>query len=161
MVDSYFPLANGDRRGLNGFNAQLAEQDRSAYDIDNGIHGTDLMKMNVLHRNAMNFPFRFRDFLKYSKGERLNGLFKPGMLNEPGNILVRSVFMMMVMRMSMIVTMTMAVAVIMHMHMSVRMFVMRVVMGMLIYMCVVMFMDMAIHTFMVMGMRMFMPVLLM
>lgn len=156
MVDSYFPFAYGDRRGLNGFNTQLAEQNRSADNIDNGVHGTDLMKMHVLHRHAMNFPFRFRDFLEYSKGEFLNGLFKPGMLNELGNILVRSVIMMMVMRMSMIVAMAVAVI----MHMSVRMIVMRMVMSMLIHMCVVMYMDMAMHTFMVMGMHMVMLVLM-
>lgn len=152
MIDSYFSFAYGDRRGLNGFNPQLAEQDRSAYDIDNGVHGTDLMKMHVLHRNAMNFSFRLRDFLKYSKGEFLNGLFKPGMLNELSNILVRSVIMMMVMRMSMVVTMTMAVI----MHMSVRMIML--VLLMYVLMAVTMTVTLIMHMFVLIAVTMFMIV---
>ncbi|GIP31106.1 hypothetical protein J2TS4_03160 [Paenibacillus sp. J2TS4] len=54
--------------------------------INDGIDGTDLMKVNSIQRQIMNFSFGYSYFLENSEAEGLRPLTEPCLFNHPDNV---------------------------------------------------------------------------
>ena len=96
VLAAYGPLSFADAGTINTLCAEIVQAHRRADNVNNGIHRTNLVKMNLVNRQPVRFGFRFGDNFKNFDGKLFCVFGNAAVLNNMYNVVQIPVGMRMV-----------------------------------------------------------------